>query len=106
MTGRDSQVLHGENAASPSLSRDPTMSETPPVPATDEGKKRRGAHTPAEAPPKEFDEKKGDFQLTRGLDVLRYGSVAATPKLPKPAPKMAAVVAPRAPNVEPPATKK
>ena len=40
MAGRDSEVLHGENAASPSLSRDPTMSETPPVPATDEGKKR------------------------------------------------------------------
>jgi carboxyl-terminal processing protease len=50
----------------------------------DEGKVRRGAHQPAEAPPAVFDEKKGDFQLTRALDVLRYGSVEATPKLPKP----------------------
>jgi carboxyl-terminal processing protease len=52
---------------------------------SDEGKTRRGAHQPAEAPPEGFDEKKGDFQLTRALDVLKYGSVAATPKLPKPA---------------------
>lgn len=50
----------------------------------DQGKARRGAHTPAEAPPAGFDEKKGDFQLTRALDVLKFGSVAATPKLPKP----------------------
>ena len=28
-------------------------------------KVRRGAHQPAEAPPADFDEKKGDFQLTR-----------------------------------------
>ncbi|WP_332773186.1 S41 family peptidase [Phenylobacterium sp.] len=72
----------------------------------EEGKKRIGAHEPAEAPPTDFDIKTGDFQLARAKDVLRYGSVAATPKLPKPAPKMAAVVAPRAPNVEPSATKK
>ena len=51
---------------------------------TDDGKTRRGAHEPAEAPPANFDEKKGDFQLTRALDVLKYGSVEATPKLPKP----------------------
>jgi carboxyl-terminal processing protease len=50
----------------------------------DEGKARQGAHQPAEAPPAAFDEKKGDFQLTRALDVLKYGSVQATPKLPKP----------------------
>jgi carboxyl-terminal processing protease len=50
----------------------------------DEGKTRAGAHEPAEAPPTAFDEKKGDFQLTRALDVLKYGSVQATPKLPKP----------------------
>jgi carboxyl-terminal processing protease len=48
----------------------------------DEGKTRRGAHVPAEAPPTTYDEKKGDFQLARALDVLKYGSVAATPKLP------------------------
>ncbi len=72
----------------------------------EEGKKRIGAHEPAEAPPADFDTKTGDFQLARAKDVLRYGSVAATPKLPKPAPKMAAVVAPRTPMVEPPATKK
>ena len=35
------------------------------------------------------------------MDVLKYGSVAATPKLPKPEPKMAAVVSPKgAPALE------
>ncbi|MGI8841671.1 MAG: S41 family peptidase [Caulobacteraceae bacterium] len=58
----------------------------------DEGKIRAGPHAPAEAPPKAFDEKKGDFQLTRALDVLKYGSVAATPKLPKPAATLAEAV--------------
>ena len=57
----------------------------------DEGKVRRGAHQPAEAPPTDFDEKKGDFQLTRGLDVLKYGSVEATPKLAKPTATLAQV---------------
>jgi carboxyl-terminal processing protease len=61
----------------------------------EEGKARRGAHIPAEAPPSGFDEDKGDFQLARAQDVLKYGSVAATPKLPKPEPKMAAVVSPK-----------
>jgi carboxyl-terminal processing protease len=72
----------------------------------EEGKARVGAHEPAEAPPEGFDAK-GDFQLARAKDVLRYGSVAATPKLPKPAPKLAAVVAPRSPaaEVKPPVAK-
>ena len=55
----------------------------------DTGKTREGAHQPAEAPPTAFDEKKGDFQLTRALDVLKFGSVQATPKLPKPAATLA-----------------
>ncbi len=55
----------------------------------DEGKIREGPHAPAEAPPAAFDEKTGDFQLTRAYDVLKYGSVAATPKLPKPAATLA-----------------
>jgi carboxyl-terminal processing protease len=55
----------------------------------DSGKTREGAHQPAEAPPVSFDQKKGDFQLTRALDVLKYGSVQATPKLPKPAATLA-----------------
>jgi carboxyl-terminal processing protease len=55
----------------------------------DTGKSREGAHQPAEAPPVAFDQKKGDFQLTRALDVLKYGSVQATPKLPKPAATLA-----------------
>ncbi|MDP1630674.1 MAG: S41 family peptidase [Caulobacter sp.] len=71
---------------------------------TEDGSKRRGAHAPAEAPPASFDEEgckkrttsmlelKCDFQLQRGLDVLRNGSVAATPKLPKPSPQVASVV--------------
>jgi carboxyl-terminal processing protease len=57
----------------------------------DEGKSRVGPHEPAEAPPADFDEKKGDFQLTRALDVLKYGSVEATPKLAKPAATLAQV---------------
>jgi carboxyl-terminal processing protease len=57
----------------------------------DEGKVRRGAHQPAEAPPTDFDEKKGDFQLTRAEDVLKYGSVEATPKLAKPTATLAQV---------------
>ncbi len=55
----------------------------------DEGKRRVAPHSPAEAPPAAFDEKKGDFQLQRGLDVLKYGSVEATPKFPKPAATLA-----------------
>jgi carboxyl-terminal processing protease len=61
----------------------------------EEGKARRGAHEPAEAPPVGFDEKDGDFQLARALDVLKHGSVAATPKMPKPSAKLAEVVAPK-----------
>jgi carboxyl-terminal processing protease len=57
----------------------------------DEGKVRRGAHVPAEAPPAGFDEKKGDFQLSRALDVLKYGSVEATPKLAKPTATLAQI---------------
>ena len=57
----------------------------------DEGKVRKGAHQPAEAPPEGFDEKK-DFQITRASDVLKFGSVAATPKLPQLQPKLAAIV--------------
>jgi carboxyl-terminal processing protease len=57
----------------------------------DEGKVRAGAHEPAEAPPEGFDPKK-DFQLTRAEDVLHYGSVAATPKLPHPTAHLAEVV--------------
>jgi carboxyl-terminal processing protease len=53
-------------------------------------------HAPAEAPPAAFDEKKGDFQLTRAMDVLKYGSVEATPKLPKPTATLAQAAALRA----------
>jgi carboxyl-terminal processing protease len=56
-----------------------------------EGKVRRAPHEAAEAPPPGFDPKK-DFQLQRGLDVLKYGSVAATPKMPTPKPKLAALL--------------
>ena len=57
----------------------------------DEGKIRKAAHVPAEAPPEGFDVKK-DFQLARAEDVLHYGSVAATPKLPKPTAHLAQVL--------------
>src|SRR5580704_1427634 len=57
----------------------------------DEGKTRAPPHEPAEAPPAGFDVKK-DFQLQRALDVLKYGSVAATPKYPAPRPKLASIL--------------
>ncbi|HEY3695224.1 S41 family peptidase [Phenylobacterium sp.] len=70
----------------------------------DEGKVRRGAHQPAEAPPEAYDVKTGDFQLARAKDVLKYGSVAATPKLPKPTAKLAEVVSrAKVAEVKPPA---
>jgi carboxyl-terminal processing protease len=56
-----------------------------------EGKTRVAPHEPAEAPPDAFDPKK-DFQLARAEDVLHYGSVAATPKLPKPTAKLAEIL--------------
>ena len=63
----------------------------------EEGKVRREAHTPAEAPPTTFDDKK-DFQLARAIEVLKNGSVQATPKLPGPAPKIASAVPKAAPT--------
>ena len=62
----------------------------------DAGKIRKGAHKPAEAPPAAFDEKKGDFQLARALDVLKFGSVSATPKIAPPAATLAEAAAQRA----------
>jgi carboxyl-terminal processing protease len=62
----------------------------------EDGKVRRPPHEPAEAPPPGFDAKK-DFQLIRAEDVLKYGSVAATPKLPTPKPKLAAILDPKGP---------
>jgi carboxyl-terminal processing protease len=63
----------------------------------EEGAERVGRHEPAEAPPASFDEKK-DFQLSRAIDVLKHGSIEATPKLPKPAAKVAEMIARTAPN--------
>jgi carboxyl-terminal processing protease len=42
-----------------------------------EGKTRVAPHEPAEAPPANFDVKTGDFQLDRGIDLLKAGSLAA-----------------------------
>ncbi len=50
-----------------------------------EGKTRRSAHEPAEAPPPAFDPK-GDYQLIRAEAVLKAGSVAALLQSSKPAP--------------------
>ncbi len=61
-----------------------------------DGKERKGAHKPAEAPPKDFDQKKGDFQLARAYDVLKYGSVEATPKIAPPVATLAEAAAVRA----------
>ena len=50
----------------------------------DEGKARVAPHEPAEAPPTNFDVKTGDFQLTRGLAVLKAGSIKALLQTEKP----------------------
>ncbi|HEX6861079.1 MAG TPA: S41 family peptidase [Caulobacteraceae bacterium] len=66
----------------------------------EEGKSRRGAHEPAEAPPASFDEK-GDFQLSRAIDVLKHGGVAGTPKMPKPTARLAEATPKAASKVDP-----
>jgi carboxyl-terminal processing protease len=73
----------------------------------EEGKARAAAHEPAEEPPVAFNTTTGDFQLSRAEDVLKYGSVAATPKLPKPTAKLAEVITPKSPalEVKPPISK-
>ena len=71
----------------------------------DEGKVRKAPHAPAEAPPDTFDAKK-DFQLARAEDVLKYGSVALTPKLPKPTARLAEILSKaKVAEVKPPITK-
>jgi carboxyl-terminal processing protease len=70
-----------------------------------EAKTRRPAHAPAESPPPGYEVKK-DFQLQRALDVLKAGSVAATPKMPTAKPKVAAYLAPKASPVTPAAPAK
>jgi carboxyl-terminal processing protease len=61
---------------------------------SDAGKARRKPHDPAEVPPETFDTKAkdADFQLVRALDVLKFGSVKAVPKL-----QVATAVAGKAP---------
>jgi carboxyl-terminal processing protease len=71
----------------------------------DEGKVRKVAHVPAEEPPEGFDAKK-DFQLARAEDVLKYGSVAATPKLAAPTARLAGILSKsKVAEVKPPAPK-
>ncbi|HSV02851.1 MAG TPA: S41 family peptidase [Phenylobacterium sp.] len=71
-----------------------------------EGKTRAAPHEPAEAPPEAFDPKK-DFQMARAEDVLHYGSVAATPKLPHPTAKLAEIISKsRVAQVKPPVVAK
>jgi carboxyl-terminal processing protease len=67
----------------------------------DEGKTRAAPHQPAEEPPTSFDDKTGDFQLTRAEDVLKYGGVANTPRLPTPTPKLASVLDRKSPGKPP-----
>ena len=64
----------------------------------DEGKSRVLQHEPAEEPPEGFDDKTGDFQLARALEVLKDGGVAHTPKLATPAPKLASVIGAKVPG--------
>ena len=64
----------------------------------DEGKIRVQPHEPAEEPPVSFDDKTGDFQLARALEVLKDGGVAHTPKLPTATPKLASVIGAKVPG--------
>ena len=59
-------------------------------------------HDPAEVPPAAFDTKAkdADFQLVRAIDVLKYGSVRAVPKL-----QVATATATKAPVMPPRAEK-
>ncbi len=56
-----------------------------------DGKKRVAPHRPAEAPPANFDIKKGDYQLDRALAVLKAGSVEALLDEQKPAEPVAVI---------------
>ena len=56
-----------------------------------EGLSRRAPHAPAEAPPADFDAKTGDFQLSRGVALLKAGSVQALLATEKPASAVAVV---------------
>jgi carboxyl-terminal processing protease len=67
----------------------------------DEGKTRVMPHEPAEEPPVAFNDKTGDFQLSRALDVLKNGGVAHTPKLPVPTAKLASVLGGKTPGKPP-----
>jgi carboxyl-terminal processing protease len=67
----------------------------------DEGKIRVMPHEPAEEPPTTFNEKGGDFQLARALEVLKDGGVAHTPKLPTATPKLASVIGTKTPGKPP-----
>lgn len=74
----------------------PSEATQPNALNADEGKSRRGAHEIAEAPPEAYEAAckdmtatertnagaKCDFQLSRAIAVLNYGSVAKTPKMP------------------------
>jgi len=64
----------------------------------DEGKTRVLPHNPAEEPPTDFNDKTGDFQLARALEVLKDGGVSKTPKLPTPTPKLASVIGAKTPG--------
>ena len=65
-----------------------------------EGLTRRGAHKPAEAPPADFNQATGDFQLVRALDVLKNGGVANTPKLAPPTATLAQAASARAARLQ------
>jgi len=65
-----------------------------------EGLSRRAPHAPAEAPPPGFDTKTGDFQLSRGLALLKAGSLPALLQQSKPA-SAVAVVAQAKPEPDP-----
>jgi carboxyl-terminal processing protease len=94
----------------------PSEATQPNALNADEGKTRRGVHEVAEAPPVDFEAAckdlnptqrlnagaKCDFQLTRAIAVLNYGSVAKTPKVPG-MPRLAAAGS-RFASIKPPST--
>ena len=65
-----------------------------------EGLSRRAPHAPAEAPPADYDAKTGDFQLSRGIALLKAGSVPALLQSEKPG-SAVAVVAQAKPEPDP-----
>ena len=90
----DLEVAQTRNEAQQIANRSFQFSEAV-VPQLPERRRGQDPRAPARAgrrAARGFDEKKGDFQLARALEVLKDGGVAHTPKLPTATPKLASVI--------------